>query len=219
MKTNFELLKEFMNSKGESKKMWKLIYMELLYNNPVYNSDIVREINSCLANNINLDLSLDIIDFCLDYGKKDIIDRISICLDLNQIYNLNSNKGQKMNSETANKNFYLIKKWSDNLGNNYPKFKEIYDKIKIKKYISKIKKEETYLKFITEEDISDEKFIFEFFNQPKIKNNNELNETIFNVSFIEKKEIIAKVDKEKEELKKSEQFKGNINKVEEEKNY
>ena len=218
MKSNFELLKEFMNSKGETKKMWKLLYIELLYNNPVYNSDIVREINSCLANNINLDLSLDIIDFCLDYGKKDIIDRISICLDLNQIYNLNSNKRQKMNSETANKNFYLIKKWSDNLGNNYPKFKEIYDKIKIKKYISKIKKEETYLKFITEEDISDEKFIFEFFNQPKIKNNNELNETIFNVSFIEKKEIIAKVDKEKEELKKSEQFKGNINKVEEEKN-
>ena len=129
MKSNSELLNEFMNSKGDSKKMWKLLYTELLYNDSDLNSNIIFEINKCLSNNKNFDLILDIIDFCLVYGKKEIIDKILACLELNGFFYLNSNKGKKTNENTAKKIFYLIKKWSDILGNNFPKFKEMYKKI------------------------------------------------------------------------------------------
>ena len=166
MKSNSELLNEFMNSKGDSKKMWKLLYTELLYNDSDLNSNIIFEINKCLSNNKNFDLILDIIDFCLVYGKKEIIDKILACLELNGFFYLNSNKGKKTNENTAKKIFYLIKKWSDILGNNFPKFKEMYKKIsKYNNFFKNIKEIKTYLKFISEEDISDEKFIFEFYNQ------------------------------------------------------
>ena len=163
MKPNSELLNEFTNSKGDSKKMWKLLYTELLYNDSDLNSNIIFEINKCLSNNKNFDLILDIIDFCLVYGKKEIIDKILACLELNGFFYLNSNKGKKTNENTAKKIFYLIKKWSDILGNNFPKFKEMYKKIsKYNNFFKNIKEIKTYLKFISEEDISDEKFIFEF---------------------------------------------------------
>lgn len=68
MKENSELLHEFVNSEGKSRKMWKLLYTELLYNNSDLISDIIREINICLSENKNMDLILDIIDFCLVYG-------------------------------------------------------------------------------------------------------------------------------------------------------
>ena len=82
MNENSELLREFMKSDGHSRKMWKLLLTELLYNDPTLNSDIVSQINFCIPNNINLDLILDILDFCLDYGKKEFIKRILKCLDL-----------------------------------------------------------------------------------------------------------------------------------------
>ena len=173
MKSNSELLNEFMNSKGDSKKMWKLLYTELLYNDSDLNSNIIFEINKCLSNNKNFDLILDIIDFCLVYGKKEIIDKILACLELNGFFYLNSNKGKKTNENTAKKIFYLIKKWSDILGNNFPKFKEMYKKIsKYNNFFKNIKEIKTYLKFISEEDISDEKFIFEFYNQLKNEGDN-----------------------------------------------
>ena len=224
MKTNSELLKEFMNSEGKSRKMWKLLYTELLYNNSILTSDILKEINICLSNNFNFDLILDIIDFCLVYGEKEIIDRISDILDINTIYRFNTNKGPKTSKKTAIKIFYLMKKWADMLGNNFPKFKKLYDKIsiKIKDYLSKVKKIDTYLKFLSEEDISDEKFIFEFYNQKQINNNQDdtvIMDLNLEESFINQSKNISQVDKKIENLKMSGQFKENINKVENKNNH
>ena len=115
MKENSELLHEFVNSEGKSRKIWKLLYTELLYNNSILTSDILKEINICLSNNFNFDLILDIIDFCLVYGEKEIIDRISDILDINAIYRFNTNKGPKTSKKTAIKIFYLMKKWADML--------------------------------------------------------------------------------------------------------
>ena len=78
MKENSELLHEFVNSEGKSRKMWKLLYTELLYNNSDLISDIIREINICLSENKNMDLILDIIDFCLVYGEKEIKTKVKI---------------------------------------------------------------------------------------------------------------------------------------------
>ena len=216
MKTNPELLKEFMNSEGHSRKMWKLLYTELLYNNPTLNSEIVREINNCLVNNTNLDLILDILDFCLDYGEKEMIDKILMCLEITDFYHLNSNKGYQTEEKTAQKYFYLINKWSENLGTNFPQFKEMYNKKSINKLPLEENNIKTYLNFLTKEDISDEKFIFDFYN------NNKLKETIYkninsNEFSIEQSQNIPGVDPKIYESKNPEQFKEKNYEIEKEK--
>ena len=179
MNENSELLREFMKSDGHSRKMWKLLLTELLYNDPTLNSDIVSQINFCIPNNINLDLILDIIDFCLDYGKKEFIKRILKCLDVTDFCHLNTKKDHQLKEETAQKYFYLMNKWTHNLGNNFPQFKEMYNKMNMNKYPLKANNMNTYLNFLTKEDISDEKFIFEFHARMKDQNNKEINKTIF----------------------------------------
>ena len=211
MNENSELLREFMKSDGHSRKMWKLLLTELLYNDPTLNSDIVSQINFCIPNNINLDLILDIIDFCLDYGKKEIIDRILICLDLTKFCHLNTKKDHKIKEETAQKYFYLMNKWAHNLGNNFPQFKEMYNKMSINKCSLKVNYIKTYLKFLTIEDISDEKFIFEFHEKMKDKINKESDGSIiWDFTTNQSKIKISDIKGEKNELNSS--INGEINK-------
>ena len=211
MNENSELLMEFMESEGHSRKMWKLLLTELLYNDPTLNSDIVSQINFCIPNNINLDLILDIIDFCLDYGKKEIIERILICLDLTNFCHLNTKKDHKIKEETAQKYFYLMNKWAHNLGNNFPKFKEMYNKMSINKCSLKVNYIKTYLKFLTIEDISDEKFIFEFHEKMKDKINKESDGSIiWDFTTNQSKIKISDIKGEKNELNSS--INGEINK-------
>ena len=179
MNENSELLMEFMESEGHSRKMWKLLFTELLYNDPTLNSDIVSQINFCISNNINLDLILDIIDFCLDYGKKEFINRILTCLKVTDFCHLNTKKDYQIKEETAQKYFYLMNKWTHNLGNNFTQFKEMYNKMSMNKCPLKANNMNTYLNFLTKEDISDEKFIFEFHARMKDQINKEIKKTIF----------------------------------------
>ena len=131
IKENSQRIREFINSKGDSKFFWKLLLTGLLSNNSTTNIQIIFEINIALKLNKNKDLILDIIDFVLDYGSNDFINTFLINLD--DIYHLNTNKGFKLDEKTDMKLNFLIQKWANKYGNTYPKFKETHDKKKKKK--------------------------------------------------------------------------------------
>ena len=173
---NSKILREFINSNGNSKTHWKLLLTELISNNSMTNIQIIFEINIALKQNINVDLILDIIDFCLEYGSADFINAFQINLD--DIYYLNTNKGIQIDKQTKRKQLFLIKKWFEKYGNTYPKFKEIYNKRKEKEieFPKDDLSKDTYLKFIELKEISDEKYIFE--HQNKILKQ-DLKKTVF----------------------------------------
>ena len=173
---NSKILRKFINSNGNSKTYWKLLLTELISNNSMTNIQIIFEINIALKQNINLDLILDITDFCLAYGSADFINAFQI--NMNDIYYLNTNKGIQIDKQTKKKQLFLIRKWFEKYGNTYPKFKEIYNKIKVKEieFPKDDLSKDTYLKFIELKEISDEKYIFE--HQNKILKQ-DLQKTVF----------------------------------------
>ena len=165
---NNSKISELISSKGESKKNWKLLLCDLINDEDKNNKEIIKQIDSVLSQNINInfdliDLILDVMDFIFDYGSKDIIGRLSFSC-LNDIYHLNSNKGIQTKKESAQKILYLIQKWKNKHSNDVSKFKEIFDKIESKGIIFPPKEEiiETYTKYITLEEIQDAKAILEY---------------------------------------------------------
>ena len=196
IKENSQRIREFINSKGDSKFFWKLLLTGLLSNNSTTNIQIIFEINIALKLNKNKDLILDIIDFVLDYGSNDFINTFLINLD--DIYHLNTNKGFKLDEKTDMKLNFLIQKWANKYGNTYPKFKEIYDKKKKKKikFPSLDWKMDTYTKFITQEEILEIKQI----NEHLIKINNLDYSKSFNPNDIPDKENIIKQSQNKLEI-------------------
>ena len=158
-------INEFLISNNYSHKTWKKFLNELIINDSTIILETNAQIYYALKNNQNIDLILDICDFILDYGSNDFKTLFQICLE--EIYHLNSNKGHIISQITTKKLLFLIQKWANKLGNIYPKFKEIYEKIKKEKlkFPPLDIKIETYLKYIPEEEILSEKEILEHGNR------------------------------------------------------
>ena len=167
---------EILKSKGENKDFWKFFYMEINNNSKNTNYNIISILNSNLILNENVDLTLDIIDFICDYGSEDIISHITEDF-LKNITNLMTNN-YNTEKNVLEKILFLIKKWGTEYQNKifFSNFRNIYEKLKEKKIdfppIEFVL--DTYLKYITLDDINEAKKEYEKFkNLNKIFNSNK----------------------------------------------
>jgi len=170
------IVNEILKSKGENIDFWKYFYMEINHNAKNSNYNIISILNSNLIFNENVDLTLDIIDFIFDYGSEDIISHITSDF-LNNITNLMTSN-YKTEKNILEKILFLIKKWGTECQNKeiFSNFRNIYEKLKEKKieFPSIEFFLDTYLKYITLDDINEAKKEYDKFkNFNKIFNSNK----------------------------------------------
>jgi len=152
------IIGELINKNGNLKNGWKYFLSELISDKPTVNLEIINAIYSSLIQNKFFDLILDIIDFIIDYGNENIINMLLIqCTQ--SLYHLNSNKGFQTSEETAMKNLFLFQKIYKKYGNQFNKIKEYYEGIKSQgiEFPNDEIKIQTYLKYITEDEIEETK--------------------------------------------------------------
>ena len=170
---------EILKSKGENKDFWKYFYMEINNNVKNINYNTISILNNNLILNENVDLTLDIIDFICDYGSEDIISHITPDF-LKNITNLMTNNYNTEKS-VLEKILFLIKKWGTEYQNKeyFSNFRNIYENLK-EKLIEFPPNEfllETYLKYITLDDIKEAKEDYDKFK--KVNKILNFNKTIF----------------------------------------
>ena len=169
---------EIYNTKGQDKKFWKgLLYEITVLNFNGIHNNIVTKLNQCLLENIDIDLTLSIIDFIIDYGNSNIIKLIVADYFLRNIKILLTNKSD-VNKETRRLVLYLIQKWAIKYGNkdHYTEFNQLYgDLINKEIHFPQVNiKFQTYNKFISDEEIFDAKKIIiqgKFVTPPFLENN------------------------------------------------
>ena len=150
------LLEILFNNKGGTSELWKSI-IELLNTReneiPVFSSYIKHKINS--YNKDNSLLALDLIDFCVDYGK------IYLWSNLNSKDFLSSfitNLKTREDCEIQTKILFLIEKWGKKFSKypNLPNFQSIYILLKRSnvEFPSNIKSEYSkYVKYLNLDEI------------------------------------------------------------------
>ena len=109
-----EAIKDLLGSNGENKLLWDKLGNEI--NGPSVDK-IVSILKDAMINNPQNILTLDIIDFILDNGNKEIIDLIAKKEFLDHFLNLlkaEANSG----IENEKKVIYLTKKWANKFQNN-----------------------------------------------------------------------------------------------------
>ena len=175
---------EIINSHGKSKKSWEKLYIEInikLMNN---NYNTVSFLNNNLILNKKVDLTLDIIDFIIDYGSEDIITLITPEF-LRNIRNLITTR-YKSENNILFKILFLIQKWATSYPNN-TNFRNIYEELQNKniQFPSKDFLLETYLKFIALDEIKrfkikldNWKYVNNFISFPKTIYRKTLNEIV-----------------------------------------
>ena len=123
-----EAIKDLLGSNGENKLLWDKLGNEI--NGPSVDK-IVSILKDAMINNPQNILTLDIIDYILDKGNKEIIDLIAKKEFLDHFLNLlkaEANSG----IENEKKVIYLTKKWANKFQNNpnYPIFQENFNLLK-----------------------------------------------------------------------------------------
>ena len=110
---NSNNLNKIYESNGRDKKTWIDLLSSLNNSNSTdsYN-DIIFYFNQKIKNEPSNSLTLDIIDFLIDFGPINLIREISQIEFMNNIFNLlKNNSGSGL--EVQKKGIYLTKKWSE----------------------------------------------------------------------------------------------------------
>ena len=178
---------EIIDSQGKNKKLWEKLYIEININLMNNNYDTISYLNNNLILNKNVDLTLDIIDFIIDYGSEDIITLITPEF-LKNIRNLLTTR-YKSENDILFKILFLIQKWGTSCPKykNYLNFRNIYEKLKKEniQFPSKEVQLKTYLNFITLNEIKrfkikldNWKYVNNFISFPKTIYRKTLNEIV-----------------------------------------
>jgi len=176
---------EIIKSKGKVKKSWEILFIEISMNLKNNNYNTVSYLNNNLILNKDVDLTLDIIDFIIDYGSEAIIALMTPEF-LNNIKNLITTH-YKSENNILFKILFLIRKWgtSYQYDKNYSNFRNIYKELQRKKikFPSADTLLQTYLKFITLKDIKT--FRKKLENWKSINNYLSLPQTIYRATLYE----------------------------------
>ena len=167
-------------AKGENKKFWKKLLYDIISNDRIIIFNIVSELFQSLKKNNNLELSIYIIDFIMDYGSESIIESITKEEFLYYFTKILSNK-YETKEENKKLVLYLIQKWTLDKGKKYVNLQLSYDKLKNKGIIfpSQNIEFETYQKFISSSEI------LEIINNRKININEYKEKTIYQNPFLD----------------------------------
>ena len=186
---NHPILNKLYESNGRDKQIWLDLLSILNTSNSSesdsYN-DIINFFNEKIKNEPSNPLTLDIIDFLIDFGPINLIREISKIEFMNNVFNLlKNNSGSGL--EVQRKGIYLTKKWSEKK-NEFPNetfegFMNNYDELN-NSGISPPPpgfKLETYEQYITQSDINNMMNA----NMRPIQNpNNNLNNNFDNINDI-----------------------------------
>ena len=180
-KNKLNILK-LLDSKGDDKLLWLQVLKDIISGDDNLNYNIVSKLNQCLIENQNLELAIDIIDFIVDHGSDNLIKSIASEDFLKNLYHILSKK-YKADRETQKLVVFLIKKWADKYKGKeaLKNFEYIYDymhKNGLYKFYDNSIKFETYLKYITINEIEMIK---------KLTNNLNSEKTVFNDPFKDEK--------------------------------
>ena len=152
-------ISKLLDSKGNNKILWVNLLKEIISGDNSLNYNIVSKLNQCLIDNENLELVIDIIDFIVDYGADNLVESIAskdFLKNFNRILSVN----YKSDKETKKLVLFLIKKWANKCKEKeaFQNFKE-NENLMIKKGMftnfDDRKKYETYLKYITSDEINE----------------------------------------------------------------
>ena len=181
-KLNISLL---LDSKGNNKILWENFLKEIMSGNKNLNFNIISKLNQCLIEKENLELAVDIIDFIVDYGKENLVKEIASELFLNNFIHILS-VNYKSDKKIQELVLYLVKKWANKYKGNeaLKNFNSNYDYLAQKRLYENFddnKEYETYLKYITTNEISEitnKNFIINLYSGKTIFENPFAEETV-----------------------------------------
>ena len=142
---------------GQSRSHWKFLLFEIFLDKDDLNNQIYSKLSESVNESTNFDLTSDIMDFIVDYGKnKSIIDLISDEIFLTKFRNL-LKKESNLTEENRKKLVYLVQKWGLKFEKDekHSSFNESYNFLKRKKIVFPDNKYyvKTYDKYISNDEI------------------------------------------------------------------
>ena len=150
-------ISEIFSSNGENKESWSDLLCNIISSNPKTIQEIVFFLKQKLNNKENVDLTLDIIDFLLNYGSQEIIEELAQKDFLNTILSLLKNKS-KSGVNIQKKIIFLTQKWHQKFEKDEnPKIKGFSDNYNILKkggiiFPPQSYQIQTYNNYISEEE-------------------------------------------------------------------
>ena len=150
-------ISEIFSSNGENKESWSDLLCNIISSNPKTIQETVFFLKQKLNNKENVDLTLDIIDFFLNYGSQEIIDELAQKDFLNTILFLLKNKS-KSGVNIQKKIIFLTQKWHQKFEKDEnPKIKGFSDNYNILKkggiiFPPQSYQIQTYNNYISEEE-------------------------------------------------------------------
>ena len=150
-------ISEIFSSNGENKESWSDLLCNIISSNPKTIQETVFFLKQKLNNKENVDLSLDIIDFFLNYGSQEIIEELAQKDFLNTILSLLKNKS-KSGVNIQKKIIFLTQKWHQKFEKDEnPKIKGFSDNYNILKkggiiFPPQSYQIQTYNNYISEEE-------------------------------------------------------------------
>lgn len=151
------VISKIYDSNGQKLNYWKKLLFEIKSDNKKINDEIFTKLNQSILDKINIDLTLDIMDFIIIYGNNMIIDLIA----KNEYFLINIKhllkRDAQIDSETTLKKVIsLIQKWGLYFYNNekYSIFKDNYLSLKYKIRFPSPDEIETYQKYYNEVEIN-----------------------------------------------------------------
>ena len=150
-------ISEIFSSNGENKESWSDLLCNIITSNPKTIQETVFFLKQKLNNKENVDLTLDIIDFLLNYGSQEIIEELAQKDFLNTILSLLKNKS-KSGVNIQKKIIFLTQKWHQKFEKDEnPKIKGFSDNYNILKkggiiFPPQSYQIQTYNNYISEEE-------------------------------------------------------------------
>ena len=170
-------ISKIFNTKGKDIILWKCLLYDISIKDLNRHENIISKLNQCLIEDNYIDLTLSIIDFIIDYGNSSIIELVAQRFFLENIKRLLSNKS-RADTQTRKMVLFLIQKWAKKFGEeSYTQINELYNEINsLRRYNfpSSGWENKTYIKFISQKEISEAKEIIikqKQSNNPFMENN------------------------------------------------
>ena len=182
---NNSSINKIISSNGNNKEAWEELLSEINSGNSYTNSDIISNLNQFLINKTNIEITLDIIDFLVNYGTAPIVELIAKKEFLKLILEL-LKKSSNSNVNIQKKIIFLTQKWAKKYENennpNYSCFIDNYNSLKKNGIIFPPNnfRLETYTKYITDDEVQNTQLKLDVMNKIKEDNKKSALETINN---------------------------------------
>ena len=150
------VIRKIYDTNGKNQNQWKKLLFEIQLDDKNINNAIFSKINNSLIDKVKVDLTIDVIDFIIDYGINSIIDLIAnsdLLLNFKHLLKVDS----QLNIEAQKKVVFLIQKWGLKFNDNprYSIFKDTYESlINIITFPPPEYKIDTYQKYFHEVEIN-----------------------------------------------------------------